>query len=180
MMSGHPSTISADRYFKQPKTYTREDWGARPAKRKVLMRTPVIYLVFKKIDTENCFTKEHCAQIIKDLQDDDMDRKGLPDIQYNFLIGSDGSIFEGRGWYTAPEPFPRNKYQILHQLNIRACFIGMLGENEEVRDTVEQEFAVIHLIGDGVEKKTIHENSQYMMWEEIGYQRSSPYDDDPA
>lgn len=73
---------AADRYFKQPKTYTREDWGARPAKRKVLMRTPVIYLVFKKIDTENCFTKEHCANIIKDLQDDDMDRKGLPDIQY--------------------------------------------------------------------------------------------------
>lgn len=49
---------------------------------------------------------------------------------YSFLIGSDGSIFEGRGWYTAPEPFPRNKWEFLHQLNIRACFVGMLGENE--------------------------------------------------
>ncbi|XP_054285456.1 peptidoglycan-recognition protein SC1a/b-like [Macrosteles quadrilineatus] len=34
-----------------------------------------------------------------------MNQDNLPDIAYNFLVGGDGNVYEGRGWYTKPQKF---------------------------------------------------------------------------
>jgi peptidoglycan recognition protein len=36
--------------------------------------------------------------MVKGFQDYHMDTNGWSDIGYNFLVGGDGNIYEGRGW----------------------------------------------------------------------------------
>lgn len=39
-----------------------------------------------------------CAQELRNIQSYHMDSLGWSDIGYNFLIGGDGAVYEGRGW----------------------------------------------------------------------------------
>ncbi|MBN3305471.1 PGRP1 protein, partial [Amia calva] len=45
-----------------------------------------------------CHSPDSCAQELRDIQSLHMRHRGFDDIGYNFLIGGDGSVYEGRGW----------------------------------------------------------------------------------
>ncbi|XP_054265120.1 peptidoglycan-recognition protein 1-like [Macrosteles quadrilineatus] len=76
---------------------TREQWGARPPLSVEKHKLPLVHLRFTDTDTEQCEGPEACHKLLWDLQKQHMD-EGFPDIKYNFLIGLDGMIYEGRGW----------------------------------------------------------------------------------
>lgn len=44
-----------------------------------------------------------CMKRVMNIQSFQMDAEGLDDISYNFLIGSDGVVYVGRGWYKQGE-----------------------------------------------------------------------------
>lgn len=44
-----------------------------------------------------------CMKRVANIQSFQMDAEGLDDISYNFLIGSDGVVYVGRGWYKQGE-----------------------------------------------------------------------------
>ena len=46
-----------------------------------------------------CFSFEECKSNVRGTQNYHMDSRGWSDIGYNFLIGEDGRIYEGRGFY---------------------------------------------------------------------------------
>lgn len=48
--------------------------------------------------TANCTLFSDCVFVIKNKQTYDIDSLKKPDISYNFLIGGDGSAYEGVGW----------------------------------------------------------------------------------
>ncbi|XP_054260648.1 peptidoglycan-recognition protein 1-like [Macrosteles quadrilineatus] len=95
---------------------SRAEWGAVEHTGNKPIRHPIIY-VFLTINSHapRCANKEECSRILRDMQDRDM-KDGCTDIKYNFLIGDDGTIYEGRGWNFRPhhlDQFPSMDGQML-------------------------------------------------------------------
>jgi N-acetylmuramoyl-L-alanine amidase len=45
-----------------------------------------------------CTTQAACINIVRSYQNFHMNTNGWLDIGYNFVVGEDGNIYEGRGW----------------------------------------------------------------------------------
>nr|CAD7266797.1 unnamed protein product [Timema shepardi] len=79
----------------------RSSWGARTAdlpSELSIPHTPVDYIIIIHTDTTICNTSASCVNQMRVLQNHSMDNKHLSDIPYNFLIGGDGNVYEGRGF----------------------------------------------------------------------------------
>ena len=61
------------------------------------VKLPVTKLYILETSTSNCFDYKGC-KVRMNLQWEWFQSLGYSDIQYNFLIGGDGSIFEGLSW----------------------------------------------------------------------------------
>ncbi|CAH1153562.1 unnamed protein product [Phaedon cochleariae] len=108
-----------------PNIISRSSWGAVPAKsRQNLSQNPPPYVVVHHSETPACQTTEKCKQRIKNIQYDHMTNRNWQDIGYNFLIGGDGNIYEGRGWGTHGSHVP--KY---NRRSIGICLIGDFTRN---------------------------------------------------
>ncbi|CAF1259826.1 unnamed protein product [Adineta steineri] len=81
-----------------PNIISRAGWGARAATSKTNMATPVSYVVIHHTTGGTCTTKDSCISKMKGFQNYHMDSNGWADIGYNFLVGEDGNVYEGRGW----------------------------------------------------------------------------------
>ncbi|CAG9834762.1 unnamed protein product [Diabrotica balteata] len=82
-----------------PKIYTRNEWNAREAiSVRPLKEDPPPYVVVHHSATRSCFSVENCTKLVRSIQNYHMDNNEWEDIGYNFLIGGDGTIFEGRGY----------------------------------------------------------------------------------
>uniref|UniRef100_A0A6B0V6H6 Putative peptidoglycan recognition protein n=1 Tax=Ixodes ricinus TaxID=34613 RepID=A0A6B0V6H6_IXORI len=79
---------------------SREQWGANPSKPENYFRTldGVPYVFYHHTDGDECDSRDTCADIIRMWQVCHQGTRGWDDIAYNFLIGGDGSVYEGRGW----------------------------------------------------------------------------------
>ncbi|XP_054262862.1 peptidoglycan-recognition protein SD-like isoform X2 [Macrosteles quadrilineatus] len=78
---------------------TKAEWEGKPALGDLPpVEPPVPFVRYTYTSTETCKTLEHCSRIMQDLQKYDTEEKGLPDIRYNFVVGGDGKVYEGRGW----------------------------------------------------------------------------------
>ncbi|CAI9741613.1 peptidoglycan-recognition protein SC2-like [Octopus vulgaris] len=81
-----------------PSIRNRAEWDARKPKSVTKLRVPVEYFVVHHSETESCSTTASCDKLVKSIQNYHMDNKGWEDIAYNFLIGGNGEVYEGRGW----------------------------------------------------------------------------------
>jgi N-acetylmuramoyl-L-alanine amidase len=81
-----------------PPIVSRSQWEARAPKSTRSMRRPVPKVFIHHTETGRCYTLETCKAIVKSVQNYHMDTRGWADIGYNFLVGDDGNIYEGRGW----------------------------------------------------------------------------------
>lgn len=83
-----------------PTIITRAGWGGRPPRgTAAALSTPVSTVVIHHGGTATfCTTQAACAAIVRAYQNFHMDTNGWLDIGYNFVVGEDGNIFEGRGW----------------------------------------------------------------------------------
>ncbi|XP_014482419.1 PREDICTED: peptidoglycan-recognition protein SC2-like [Dinoponera quadriceps] len=83
-----------------PQIISRAQWGARAAKRRSpnLTMHPAPYVVLHHSTGANCDTQAICQLRIRGFQNYHMNSKGWADIGYNFIVGEDGNIYEGRGW----------------------------------------------------------------------------------
>ncbi|XP_050295119.1 uncharacterized protein LOC126735211 [Anthonomus grandis grandis] len=79
--------------------FTRENWGARDATKKIpALINPVSLVIVKHTNTDMCVNVNECYAKMKELQNYDIDVEKLPNIRYNFVIGADWNVYEGRGW----------------------------------------------------------------------------------
>ncbi|XP_071448201.1 peptidoglycan-recognition protein SC2-like [Hetaerina americana] len=81
-----------------PTIISRSQWGARAATRSTTMRSPATYAIIHHTVTPKCTTLSTCRTILQSIQNDHITTRGFADIGYTFLVSSDGSIYEGRGW----------------------------------------------------------------------------------
>ncbi|XP_053407391.1 peptidoglycan-recognition protein SC2-like isoform X2 [Mercenaria mercenaria] len=77
---------------------TRNEWGARPSKEINYMGTPVSVVFIHHTSMNECHTQDQCMEEMKKIQNFHMDDRGWDDIAYNYLIGEDGRVYEGRAW----------------------------------------------------------------------------------
>uniref|UniRef100_A0A1B0FQ94 Peptidoglycan recognition protein LC n=2 Tax=Glossina morsitans morsitans TaxID=37546 RepID=A0A1B0FQ94_GLOMM len=78
---------------------TRKEWFARPHRDTVVpLNLPVERVIVSHTASDICKTLEACIYRLGFIQNFHMDSRDFGDIGYNFLLGSDGRVYEGRGW----------------------------------------------------------------------------------
>ncbi|XP_037952118.1 peptidoglycan-recognition protein SC2-like [Teleopsis dalmanni] len=77
---------------------SKSEWGGRAATSKSNLANGLAYAVIHHTADVYCTTKSACITNLKSMQNYHMNTLGWADIGYNFLIGGDGNIYEGRGW----------------------------------------------------------------------------------
>ncbi|XP_061399896.1 peptidoglycan-recognition protein SC2-like [Musca vetustissima] len=77
---------------------SKSEWGAAPANGKTTLGNGLAYAVIHHTAGNYCSTKAACMQELRNIQSYHQKTLGWADIGYNFLIGGDGNIYEGRGW----------------------------------------------------------------------------------
>ncbi|XP_049544135.1 peptidoglycan-recognition protein LC-like isoform X3 [Anopheles darlingi] len=96
-----PNKDIEDDLFPDPKPLrlvTRTEWLAQPP-REVLtdLKLPVNNVIIAHTATEGCTTQQSCIARVQLIQNIHYNQ-GFGDIGYNFLVGGDGKVYEGRGW----------------------------------------------------------------------------------
>ncbi|XP_023167292.1 peptidoglycan-recognition protein SC1a/b-like [Drosophila hydei] len=77
---------------------SKAEWGGRAPNYRVALGNYLNYAIIHHTAGNYCETRASCAQQLRNIQSYHMDSLGWPDIGYNFLIGGDGAVYEGRGW----------------------------------------------------------------------------------
>ncbi|XP_034106644.1 peptidoglycan-recognition protein SC1a/b-like [Drosophila albomicans] len=77
---------------------SKAEWGGRAPNYRVALGNYLNYAIIHHTAGNYCETRAACAQQLRNIQSYHMDSLGWPDIGYNFLIGGDGAVYEGRGW----------------------------------------------------------------------------------
>jgi len=81
-----------------PPIISRAQWGARAPTSSSSISKPVPKVFIHHTETPGCTTLAQCKARVKSIQNYHMDSNKWSDIGYNFLVGGDGNIYEGRGW----------------------------------------------------------------------------------
>ena len=79
---------------------SRKEWKARVVTNHTPLKlspTPYVVIHHSGIQ-EYCFNQDTCSKIVRSYQNLHIDERGWIDIGYQFVIGEDGLIYEGRGW----------------------------------------------------------------------------------
>ncbi|XP_056143412.1 peptidoglycan recognition protein 6 [Lampris incognitus] len=90
------------KYMDCPAIIPRCMWGARPYKgTPTLLSLPLSFLYIHHTSTPSqpCLTFQQCSADMRSMQRFHQDDRGWNDIGYSFVAGSDGNIYEGRGWH---------------------------------------------------------------------------------
>ncbi|XP_011497200.1 PREDICTED: peptidoglycan-recognition protein 1-like [Ceratosolen solmsi marchali] len=104
-----------------PKFISRTEWKARKSygsEPLIYIPTPYVVVHHGGID-QHCFNESSCSHIVKSYQNLHMDKNHWNDIGYNFLVGEDGNVYEGRGWDSVGAHAPGYNTQ-----SIGVCMIG--------------------------------------------------------
>ncbi|XP_061397907.1 peptidoglycan-recognition protein SC2-like [Musca vetustissima] len=76
---------------------TKSQWGGRAATSKSYLAKGLSYVVIHHSAGAYCNTQATCSAQMRNMQSYHMDSLGWADIGYNYGIGADGNIYEGRG-----------------------------------------------------------------------------------
>ncbi|XP_034557254.1 peptidoglycan recognition protein 5 isoform X2 [Notolabrus celidotus] len=77
---------------------SREQWGAASPKSKETLKGSAKRVVIHHTALPSCNGLQECKARLVSIQRGHMTDKKFDDIGYNFLVGGDGTVFEGRGW----------------------------------------------------------------------------------
>jgi peptidoglycan recognition protein len=102
-----------------PTIISRSGWGARAPTSSSALSTPVPYVVIHHGASAACSSQSSCISMVQSYQNQHMDVNGWSDIGYNFIVGGDGNVYEGRGWTKQGAHAPGYNAQ-----SIGICFVG--------------------------------------------------------
>lgn len=128
----------------------RKNWLAQPASNDLdNLDIPVNRIIITHTASESCNTQADCTLQVRLIQTFHESR-GWDDIGYNFIIGGDGAVYEGRGW---------NK-QGAHTKGWNKGSIGVafIGTFNKIIPPERQLKAAFQLFENGVELKKLTEN----------------------
>ena len=129
--------------------YLKSEWYGKEPTSERSQKHPVPFVVISHTVTDPCYTYSDCASQMRNMQDRHMTDK-LSDIGYNFVVGGDGNVYEGRGWDVTS----------MHTGFVRFCnmAISLIGNFVQDLPTNFQINATLELIKLGVKLGKIDEN----------------------
>ncbi|XP_050312341.1 peptidoglycan recognition protein 1-like [Anthonomus grandis grandis] len=141
----------------------RKHWLAEPCRGQVeTLEKPAKYVIICHTATEEAFTQAENVLMLRLLQTFHIDSQGWADIAYNFCIGSDGNVYEGRGWSTVgSHTATYNRHSI--GIAFMGCFLKHLPPKTALRKCRE-------LIEHGVKIGAIRED-----YELVGHCQCRPF-----
>ncbi|XP_024116471.1 N-acetylmuramoyl-L-alanine amidase [Oryzias melastigma] len=89
------------KYWECPQIIPRCQWGAKPQRgTPVPLSLPLQYLYVHHtyLPSSPCLSFPNCSRNMRSMQRFHQEDRGWEDIGYSFVVGSDGYIYEGRGW----------------------------------------------------------------------------------
>ncbi|EHB14404.1 N-acetylmuramoyl-L-alanine amidase, partial [Heterocephalus glaber] len=85
-----------------PAIHPRCRWEAAPYRGlPIPLKLPLrfLYVHHTSVPASPCTTFERCAANMRSIQRFHQDHRGWDDIGYSFVVGSEGYVYEGRGWH---------------------------------------------------------------------------------
>lgn len=129
---------------------SKATWGGRAATGCSNLASNLSYVVIHHTAGTYCSTKTACSQQMRNMQNYHMDSLGWADIGYNFLIGGDGQVYEGRGWNTLGAHAT--------SWNSKSIGISFMGNYNNNVPTAAQIAAAKALLADAVSRGQIKSN----------------------
>ncbi|NXI44397.1 PGRP2 amidase, partial [Galbula dea] len=89
-------------YVACPAIIPRCMWGARPYRgtpTPLTLPLSFIYIHHTLEPAAPCFSFSSCSRAMRSMQSFHQDTRGWDDIGYSFVVGSDGYLYQGRGWH---------------------------------------------------------------------------------
>lgn len=124
---------------------------AQPPKEKLdKLNVPVPYVIISHTATENCSFQGRCVLNVRVIQMFHIESKGWNDIGYNFLVGGDGNVYEGRGW--------ESEGAHTYGYNSKSIGIAFIGTFTNLKPPIQQINACKYLIAEGVKRNYIQDN----------------------
>ncbi|XP_067450393.1 peptidoglycan recognition protein 5 [Thunnus thynnus] len=74
------------------------EWGAATPRNKETLRGPAQRVIIHHTALANCKDQKDCMDQLVSIQRMHMKERAFDNIGYNFLVGGDGTVYEGRGW----------------------------------------------------------------------------------
>ncbi|XP_037025988.1 peptidoglycan-recognition protein LB [Bradysia coprophila] len=130
---------------------TRSEWGANPSKLVECTNGSAPHvLIHHSYIPAHCNNTDDCKRAMRSMQNFHQNERGWNDIGYNFAIGGDGQIYEGRGFSVIGAHAP--KYNVK---SVGICLIGDWSDELPPSHMIEN---VHRLIEFGVSTGKIQEN----------------------
>ncbi|KAF5281603.1 hypothetical protein FQR65_LT02923 [Abscondita terminalis] len=126
-----------------PTIVTRKEWDARSPEIIEYVPFPLDMAIIQHTVTSNCKSSATCKNMVQSIQNYHIDIANLGDIGYNFLIGGDGKVYEGRGWH--------KQGAHLVGYNKKSVGIAFIGDFRRVLPTEKALKAAKDLLACGVE-----------------------------
>ncbi|CAB0038027.1 unnamed protein product [Trichogramma brassicae] len=135
---------------KDVRIISRAEWGAlEPAKLqqqrqseqsrpRPLKVQPAPYALIGHTATQSCYNEAKCQASCRLIQTFHIEAKGWLDVGYNFLVGGDGNVYEGRGWDQAGAH--------THNYNNRSLGLALVGDFTFKTPPLEQLEATLGLL----------------------------------
>ncbi|KAF4518184.1 hypothetical protein B566_EDAN005909 [Ephemera danica] len=119
----HPILDTIMRHWSKPEdmeVVNREKWGTIDPEHTYFLTDQLTYVIISHSVFQFCSSsKQENIEYIRYIQNVHAHEMGWGDIGYNFLIGGDGRVYEGRGWHAKSA----HTYAYNH-LALGVCFVG--------------------------------------------------------
>ncbi|XP_011382425.1 N-acetylmuramoyl-L-alanine amidase [Pteropus vampyrus] len=102
LVATHATKEFTEAFLGCPAIHPRCVWGAAPYRgHPTPLRLPLgfLYVHHTYVPALPCTTLASCAANMRSMQRFHQDTRGWDDIGYSFVMGSDGYMYEGRGWH---------------------------------------------------------------------------------
>ncbi|XP_035905769.1 peptidoglycan-recognition protein LC-like isoform X3 [Anopheles stephensi] len=118
---------------------TRTEWLAQPPREELTdLKLPVHNVIIAHTATEGCTTQQACKALVQSIQRYHVNKTKYGDIGYNFLIGGDAFIYEGRGWLKMGAH--------TKDYNVKSHGIAFIGNYETVDRPSEEQIEQLELL----------------------------------
>ncbi|XP_011496064.1 PREDICTED: uncharacterized protein LOC105360762 [Ceratosolen solmsi marchali] len=165
-----PDEISAANEFtRNPKDLhiiTRTDWGAQPAtdSPRQLKVQPATFAIISHTATQSCYNEAKCILNVRVIQTFHIEAKGWLDVGYNFLVGGDGNVYEGRGWDAAGAH--------THNYNNRSIGIAFVGDFSYKSPPKEQIVTAVRLLDHGLKTNKLAKDYKLIGQRQVAHTQS--------
>ncbi|CAM4977864.1 unnamed protein product [Rotaria socialis] len=133
-----------------PILINRTAWNAIEPKKYTKLLTPVPYVAIHHTTGPQCTALDDCISLIQSFQRHHLKNPDWDDIGYNFVVGSNGHVFEGRGW--------NHTGSHCKGYNPKSIGIGVIGDFSKVSPSKSTLNAVQSLINCGITYGFIQKN----------------------